>query len=122
MHTGVYRKIAGRTGVGLFYLVLFPMRHHKTGIESVAYVPLRVEPEWERTLRVCYLEREDFNKAFVYVAEGLPSSDVITETLAVLKDTGAGAVMVSDSDATEIEHATSPRYDTVVPPEQAEGE
>lgn len=81
MQSGVYRKIKGRTGVGQFYLVLFPMRHHKTGIESVAYVPLRVDPEWEGTLRVCHLEREEFEQAFLYVAEGLPSADAIRASL-----------------------------------------
>ncbi len=72
MNAGVYRKIEGHTGVGMYYLFVFLMREHTTGEEAVAYIPLRVEPEWAGTLRACYMPRADFERKFEYVAEGLP--------------------------------------------------
>jgi len=72
MNTGVYRKIEGRTGVGQLYEFDCLCRHHTTGEEFVVYVPLRIEPGWEGTVRHCVLERSLFEKKFEYVSEGLP--------------------------------------------------
>lgn len=72
MESGVYRKIEGHTGVGLFYQFLHLARHHTTGDQFVVYIPLRVEPEWAGTVRPCILERDKFERKFVYVGEGLP--------------------------------------------------
>ncbi len=72
MRTGVYRKIVGHTGVGMLYQFLHLMREHTTGEEAVSYIPLRIEPEWAGTVRVCYMPRAAFEAKFEYVGEGLP--------------------------------------------------
>jgi hypothetical protein len=72
MQSGVYRKIEGHTGVGLFYQFLFLAREHTTGAQAVVYIPLRVEQEWAGTVRCCYMPRADFERKFEYVGEGLP--------------------------------------------------
>lgn len=69
MRTGVYRKRSN----GLFYQFLHISRNHYTGAQSVIYIPLRVEPEWEGTVRVCDIPRGDFDAKFDYVGEGLPT-------------------------------------------------
>lgn len=69
---GLYRKIKGRTGVGMLYQLLLFARDHTTGAESVIYIPLRVEPEWAGTMRPCRIDREDFVKKFEFVGERLP--------------------------------------------------
>ena len=74
MKFGVYEKIEGKTGVGMLYQFLMLARHHTTGIESVVYIPLRVEKEWAGTIRPCILERDLFEKKFEFVSEGLPSN------------------------------------------------
>jgi hypothetical protein len=73
VRTGVYRKIEGRTGVGHFYQFLLLMREHTTGEEAVAYIPLRIEPDWAGTVRCCYIPRAAFERKFAYVGEGLPA-------------------------------------------------
>jgi hypothetical protein len=72
MQFGVYRKLEGRTGVGMLYQFLMLARHHTSGDEFVVYIPLRIEPEWVGTIRPCILEREKFNQKFEFVSEGLP--------------------------------------------------
>jgi hypothetical protein len=69
---GIYRKTEGRTGVGMLYQLLLLSRNHTTGIESVIYIPLRVEPEWAGTIRPCDIHRDEFERKFVFVSEGLP--------------------------------------------------
>jgi hypothetical protein len=76
MHTGVYRKIQGRTGVGELYEFSHLSRHHTTGVELVTYIPLRIEPDWAGTVRHCTLERDAFERKFEYVGEGLPAMPV----------------------------------------------
>ena len=73
LRPGVYRKVDGRTGVGLLYQFLLLAREHTSGNESVVYIPLRVEPEWAGTVRPCYLARAEFERKFVFVGEGLPA-------------------------------------------------
>lgn len=70
---GIYRKVEGRTGVGMLYQLLMLARHHTTGIESVVYIPLRIEPEWAGTIRPCILERDLFAQKFIFVGEALPA-------------------------------------------------
>ena len=72
MEFGIYKKIEGRTGVGMLYQFLMLARHHSTGEEYVVYIPLRVEPEWTGTIRPCILERHLFQNKFTFVSEGLP--------------------------------------------------
>jgi hypothetical protein len=72
MRTWVYRKVEGRTGVGLLYEFACLTRNHTTGAESVVYIPLRVEPEWAGTVRHCDIPRADFERKFEHVGEGLP--------------------------------------------------
>lgn len=72
MEFGIYKKIEGKTGVGLLYQFLMLARHHTTGEEYVVYIPLRIEPEWAGTIRPCILDRIKFNKKFRFVSEGLP--------------------------------------------------
>lgn len=72
MRTGVYRKIKGKTGVGMFYQFLLLAREHTTGEQAVIYIPLRVEPEWSGTIRPCYILRKEFEDRFEYIGEGLP--------------------------------------------------
>ena len=77
MQSGVYRKreVSGRGkggGVGEFYQFVLAFRDHYTGRESVIYIPLRVEEEWAGTLRFCGILREDFERMFEFVGEGLP--------------------------------------------------
>lgn len=72
MRTGVYRKVSGRTGVGLLYQFLLLMREHTSGEEAVAYIPLRIDPSWSGTVRPCYMPRAAFEQKFEYVGEGLP--------------------------------------------------
>jgi len=76
MKTGVYRKVEGRTGVGMFYQFLLLAREHTTGAQAVVYIPLRVEPQWAGTVRPCYMPRADFERKFEYVGEGLPEREV----------------------------------------------
>lgn len=75
MKAGLYRKLKGRTGVGMLYQFLLLARHHTTGAEVVVYIPLRIEPEWAGTVRPCYLERALFEDKFEYAGEGLPPAD-----------------------------------------------
>lgn len=77
MQYGVYKKVkvSGRgkgTGLGNYYQFLHLGRDHFTGAPLVIYIPLRIEPEWAGTLRVCVIGREDFERMFEYVGEGLP--------------------------------------------------
>jgi len=72
MRFGVYRKIAGRTGVGMLYQFLLLARHHTTDEQVVVYIPLRIEPEWAGTIRPCFLHRATFDAKFEFVSEGLP--------------------------------------------------
>lgn len=72
MPFGIYRKIHGRTGVGMLYQFVNIARHHTTGQEFITYMPLRIEPEWAGTVRNCVLEREVFEANFEFVSEGLP--------------------------------------------------
>lgn len=74
MQSGVYRKVAGRTGVGQLYEFICLCRHHTTGAQYVVYIPLRVEREWAGTVRHCVLERDRFEDKFVHVGEGLPGA------------------------------------------------
>jgi hypothetical protein len=39
----------------------------------VVYIPLRVEPEWAGTVRHCVLERNEFERKFEHLGEGLPN-------------------------------------------------
>jgi hypothetical protein len=71
---GVYRKLEGHTGVGMFYQFLMLARHYMTGDHFVVYIPLRIEPEWAGTIRPCILERDLFERKFEFVSEGLPES------------------------------------------------
>lgn len=73
MESGVYRKLKGHTGVGMFYQFVCVAREHTTGEEAVVYIPLRVEPEWAGTVRFCYTSRKNFEDKFEFVAEGLPN-------------------------------------------------
>lgn len=73
MEFGVYRKILGKTGVGMLYQFLMLARHHDTGEEYVVYIPLRIEPEWAGTIRPCILARTAFDEKFTFVSEGLPN-------------------------------------------------
>lgn len=73
MKFGVYRKLEGRTGVGMLYQFVAVSRNHTTGAESVIYIPLRVEPEWAGTVRHCDLSRAEFERRFEFVSEGLPA-------------------------------------------------
>jgi hypothetical protein len=75
MQSGVYRKIQGHTGVGLFYQFLLLAREHTTGAEAVVYIPLRVERAWAGTVRPCYMARAAFETKFEYVGEGLPPAE-----------------------------------------------
>lgn len=72
MKFGIYRKMEGRTGVGKLYQFLMLTRNHTTGIESVIYIPLRIEPEWAGTIRPCDIHRDEFERKFEFVSEGLP--------------------------------------------------
>lgn len=79
MRFGVYRKVevSGRGkggGVGELYQFIGISRNHYTGIQSVIYVPLRIEPEWAGTVRLCDILRDDFERMFEYVGEGLPQT------------------------------------------------
>lgn len=70
---GLYRKIVGRTGIGLLYQFVNVCRHHDDGKEYVTYIPLRIEPEWGG-VRHCVIERERFLEKFEWVGEGLTGS------------------------------------------------
>jgi len=79
MLAGVYRKVkvSGRGkggGVGELYQFIGLSRNHYTGAPSVIYIPLRIEPEWAGTLRLCDIARADCEEMFEYVGEGLPES------------------------------------------------
>lgn len=74
MRFGIYRKLHGRTGVGMLYQFVNIARHHTTGQEFVTYMPLRIEPEWAGTVRNCVWERELFEANFEFVSEGLPKT------------------------------------------------
>lgn len=69
MRTGVYRKNSN----GKYYQMLHISRNHYTGVESVIYIPLRVQPDWQGTVRICDIPRGDFDFKFTYVGEGLPT-------------------------------------------------
>jgi hypothetical protein len=78
MESGVYRKVRASGmgkggGIGELYQFLLLARDHYNGIQFVVYIPLRVEPEWAGTVRPCILPREDFERMFEYVGEGLPA-------------------------------------------------
>jgi len=78
VQSGVYKKVksSGRGqggGVGELYQFIALTRNHYTGKQSVVYVPLRTEPEWAGTVRLCDIPREDFERMFEYLGEGLPS-------------------------------------------------
>lgn len=77
MRYGVYKKVkaSGKgsgTGVGELYQFIGISRNHYTGLPSVIYIPLRIEPEWAGTLRLCDIPRQDFEEMFEFVGEGLP--------------------------------------------------
>lgn len=73
MQSGVYRKIKGHSGIGMFYLFIAVAREHHTGEEAIVYIPLRVQDNWAGTVRHCYVARKEFEEKFEYVGEGLPS-------------------------------------------------
>lgn len=78
LKAGVYKKVAvsgkGKgTGVGNYYQFVCLSRNHYTGEESVIYIPLRIEPEWAGTVRMCDIPRKDFERMFMYMGEGLPA-------------------------------------------------
>lgn len=54
------------------YLFIGLARQHDTNEEIIVYVPLRVEPEWAGTARMCYRTVEDFNASFTWVGDRLP--------------------------------------------------
>jgi hypothetical protein len=66
---GVYRK----KDIGKLYQFLMMARNHYNGEQVVVYIPLRVEPEWEGTIRPCWIPRGDFESKFEYIGEGLPT-------------------------------------------------
>jgi len=70
MQTGVYRKIEGRTGVGMLYEFDCLCRHHTTSVEMVVYIPLRIDPGWVGP-RHCVMDRSEFERKFEWVGEGL---------------------------------------------------
>lgn len=77
MRFGVYRKIKASghgsgTGIGELYQFVNISRDHYTGEPLVTYIPLRIEPNWAGTVRNCTIPREDFERMFEFVAEGLP--------------------------------------------------
>lgn len=72
MEFGIYRKLTGKTGVGMLYQFIAVARHHTTGEEFIVYIPLRIEPEWSGTVRHCILEKNKFNEKFEFISEGLP--------------------------------------------------
>ena len=75
MNTGVYIKKKGSSGIGKLYQLISPARHHDVNnLEPlVVYIPLRVEPEWEGTVRLCVIPRAEFEEKFEWVGEGLPT-------------------------------------------------
>jgi len=80
MRFGVYKKVksSGKgkgTGVGELYQFLHIERDHYDGHEIIAYIPLRIEPEWAGTVRICSIIREDFERMFEYIGEGLPKGE-----------------------------------------------
>lgn len=74
MNTGVYVKKEGRSGIGKLYQLVGPARHHDvTNLQPlVVYIPLRVEPEWAGTVRLCVIPRAEFEEKFEWLGEGLP--------------------------------------------------
>lgn len=69
---------------GHFYLLVGLCRMHNSctgpeaseeGDEFVAYVPLRVEPEWAGTARIALRTAGDFLENFHYVGARLPLED-----------------------------------------------
>lgn len=70
MQSGLYRKIDGHSGVGELYEFDCLARDHVTGVHFVVYIPLRIEPNWTGP-RHCVISREEFNRKFTWVAEGL---------------------------------------------------
>jgi hypothetical protein len=78
---GLYVKLSGHTGVGRLYKFVNICRHHTTGIEFVCYVPLRIELEWAGTVRDCVLERDEFERRFQFVSEGLPPAEELARFL-----------------------------------------
>lgn len=69
---GIYRKVEGRTGVGMLYQFLLLARGHTTGEHAVVYVPLRIDPVWTGTIRCCYMPRAAFERKFEFIGEALP--------------------------------------------------
>jgi hypothetical protein len=77
MQYGVYRKVqaSGKGkggGVGELYQFIGLARDHYDGHHVVIYIPLRIEPEWAGTIRLCVINRDEFERMFEYVGEGLP--------------------------------------------------
>lgn len=57
---------------GHFYLLIGLCRHHDTDEELIAYVPLRIMPQWKGTARIALRTPEDFEANFDWVGERLP--------------------------------------------------
>lgn len=74
MEFGIYKKIRGKSGIGMLYQFLMIARHHTTGDHYVVYIPLRIEPEWAGTIRPCVIDRAEFDSKFEFVSEGLPGA------------------------------------------------
>jgi hypothetical protein len=60
---------------GNYYLLIGLARDHRTGDESVMYVPLRTEPEWRGTARMALRPVEDFEANFSWVGDRLPDDE-----------------------------------------------
>ena len=72
---GVYRKkdtVTVDRPQGFLYQFWTMARNHYTDEQVVVYIPLRVEPEWEGTIRPCWISRGDWDAKFEYLGEGLP--------------------------------------------------
>jgi hypothetical protein len=74
MKAGVYAsKKSSRDDCPPGYVLLIGLaRGHSTNEEVIAYVPLRVEPEWSGTARMAFRAVDDFNEHFEWVGERLP--------------------------------------------------
>lgn len=80
MNAGLYEH------KGNLYLLIGLCRMHNScvgpeasemGDEFIAYVPLRVEPEWASTARIALRTVADFQENFRYVGPRLPVSNPI---------------------------------------------
>lgn len=69
IHSGIFEH---NRHPGNYYLMLGLARCHRSGIEHIVYVPLRVEPEWAGTARMAIRTVEDFDSSFSYIGERLP--------------------------------------------------